>query len=395
MDTTTNPLSGATEEVLRGVALALEPYADRLTRPHPDVPLNPDKPSSPVSAPLGDPPNQDEADNILARVIHDYDAEGRPEEISISKGEFVLIKDFSHDIYEPVGLSDSRGGHDLQACQKLQCFEWCYGYVLDDHAPWEGYFPSNCIEEVDEHTMINVTDPDFVPDGFHENCRDENGAVKITDENRHLYQDVAYLSRIYKEEGWAQKEGTLYTKEMTGCPEGRLPTLESLMSLQLSGHKLYGRIIMTENNVFDADTQNKLANLTPENYEEFILDFSKKNEWTKRWEPMPENFTITTNVDRVVKDGSHMKIQKGEYKLKPITHKKSEEGLSEFCVCDEPTCCFMTMGLLGFCSGGLVDTDSKYQMMDYFTNRPMYQNKDEIYGNTEICHYCLHQAVSE
>ena len=63
---------------------------------------------------------------------------------------------------------------------------------------------------------------------------------------------------------------------MTGCPEGRDPTLESLMSLQLSGYKLHGRIIMTKNNIFDADTQNKLARLTPEKFQGLMMDFQKE-----------------------------------------------------------------------------------------------------------------------
>jgi len=319
--------------------------------------------------------------SILARVLFDYEAQ-ESGEITIKKGDFVMIK-----------MTSRFEDGDL---------DWAYGYVLNRDSQIVGNFPKKNIEKVDlartglgtapDETVINITDTDFVPEGFHENCRDQNGSIKITDQNRHLYQDINHLIRIHEKEGWGQTPGTLYTKEMTGCPDGRLPTIEVIMSLQLSGYKLHGRIIMTKNNVFDADTQNKMATLTQEDIPILMEDFQKKNEWEKRWEPMPAKISISKTIDQRVGDGSHMKISSGEYKLKTTTFRKSEEGISKFCVCDEPTCCLMSMTLLGVCATGMLDPDSKRQMMKYFKERVMYQNNDEVNGNTEICHYCLNQA---
>ena len=80
--------------------------------------------------------------------------------------------------------------------------------VLNKPINQYGNFPKSYVKEIDENTMIDIDDPEFVPEGFHENCRDENGVVKITKENYHLYQDVGRLIKKYNEEGWAQEEGS-------------------------------------------------------------------------------------------------------------------------------------------------------------------------------------------
>ena len=376
----TNPLYMATEEVIREVALILEPFTEQMEQPGHH---NHEKPPSPVTAPLDEPDHQETGVNILARVIHDYEATF-PEEITIKGGDFVNIKSFSSDIYGCVGTGEPNTGG------------WCYGYVLNKPTITYGNFPKNFVEEVDENTMINITDTEFVPEGFHENCRDENGAVKITEENYHLYQDVGHLVRIYEEEDWAHEEGVLYTKQMTGCPEGRLPTLESLMSLQLSGHHLKGRILMEKNNVYDADTQNKLTRLTPETFEDIMIDFKKKNLWenSSPEDTLSSEVSLSDNIEGIMKDGSYMKIPKGEYKQKPITHKKSEEGISHFCLCDEPSCCLMSMALISYASTPMIPREMKDDMLNYFKTRPIYQKEDEVNGNIELCRYCLNQAAN-
>ena len=371
---TPNILIGATEDVLQEAAVALEPVADRLHKRRPNQPMNPERPPSPISAPVEDPTHGEV--NIMARVLHDYEAQ-ELSEISIKKGEFVLIKEHPDK------------GWDAEDK------EWCYGFVLNKPANQYGNFPRSYVEEIDENTMVDVDDTDFVPEGFHENCRDENGAVKITKENYHLYQDVGHLIKKYNEEGWGQEEGVLYTKEMTGCPEGRVPTLESLMSLQLSGYKLHGRIIMTKNDIFDADTQNKLARLTPEKFQDLMMDFQKKNMWEKmnsESEPSVE-YSLAKDVDGIVDDGYHMKIPKGKYVLKDISYKKSEEGISQFCLCDEPTCCLMSMALIGFSSTPTLPREMKDDMLNYFKKRNIYQSENEKTGNIEMCRYCLEQSV--
>ena len=68
--------------------------------------MNPERPPSPISAPLEDPVHGEV--NIMARVLHDYEAQGLSE-ISIKKDEFVLIKEYPDKGWD----ADDK--------------EWCYG----------------------------------------------------------------------------------------------------------------------------------------------------------------------------------------------------------------------------------------------------------------------------
>lgn len=316
---------------------------------------------------------------VVTKSFNSVPSCGSDDEISIEEGDLVVVQ-----------------GPD-ERCPE----DWFKGFVrMRDSQflknPRVGIFPADYVRLLTKDDTVEIKDPDFVPEGFHENCRDENGAVKITAENRHLYQDVNYLSRIYKEDRWAQTPGVLYTREMTACPNGRLPTLEALMSLQLSGHKLHGRIMMNKNDVFDADTQNKLESLTPDKLPFIMQDFQRKNMWEKSEDARlpPTVFTIAKNVDGVVDDGSYMKIPEGKYERKEITHKKTEEGVACFMVCDEPTCCLMTQALISMSAVGAFDSATKGEIMGMFKNRTMYKKYDSIKGNVEMCHYCLHHSYS-
>ena len=63
--------------------------------------------------------------------------------------------------------------------------------------------------------MINITDKDFVDKKFHEN-REEDGGIKITEENKARYGNMERLEKIHVEDGWGTEEGKLYTPDMTG-----------------------------------------------------------------------------------------------------------------------------------------------------------------------------------
>jgi hypothetical protein len=89
-----------------------------------------------------------------------------------------------------------------------------------------------------------------------------------------------------------------------------------------------------------------------------------------------------------------MKIPEGIYKRKEITHKKTEEGVSCFMACDEPTCCLMTHAMLSLSAMGAFDNGTKGEIMNLVKNRTMYKKYDSVKGNVEMCHYCLHHSWS-
>jgi hypothetical protein len=192
--------------------------------------------------------------------------------------------------------------------------------------------------------------------------------------------DVSHLIQKYDNEGWAQEEGEIYKEEM---PDGQLPTIEAITGVVRSGRKMAGRIIMTNYDVYDADSQNKLETLTDQDIYRLDEMLSSKMDWqddrNKAGWVIPDSITLTDDVEYET-----LRIGAGEYKLLD-----SEKASSKFC--DEPTCVLMSMLQYGYCQWGDYDDrpEEKARIMNYFKTRTMYQRKDEVNGNCDICHYCL------
>jgi hypothetical protein len=247
--------------------------------------------------------------------------------------------------------------------------------------------------------MIPVTNTDFVPEGFHENCIDELGGVKITEQNLHLYADIEHLIRIHMEQEWATEEGVTYTRDISGCPEGRAPTLEVLTSLKLRGYKLRGRIVMEGGSVMDCDTENSMKNLTQDDMPALLETFHRKVKWEEhgcrrrdQWKGRgddlnPEQSLILT-VDKALQSG----IPSGTYNLKDITFRKNEEGLTCFSMCDEPKCCLMSHVMMMGCALGPRNSDETDYVMNFFRERKMFKKKDPVNGDIDICYHCLCEA---
>uniref|UniRef100_A0A6C0D047 Uncharacterized protein n=1 Tax=viral metagenome TaxID=1070528 RepID=A0A6C0D047_9ZZZZ len=192
--------------------------------------------------------------------------------------------------------------------------------------------------------------------------------------------DVLHLIQKYDNEGWAQEEGKIYKEEM---PDGRLPTIEAITGVELSGRELAGRIIMRNYDVHDADSQKKLKTLTDQDIYRLDEELCSRMDWQDEmnaagWANL-DSITLTQDVE-----DETLRIGAGEYKLLD-----SEKASSKFC--DEPTCVLMSMLQYGYCHWGYYDDrpQKKARIMKYFNTRTMYQRKDEVNGNCDICHYCL------
>jgi hypothetical protein len=268
---------------------------------------------------------------------------------------------------------------------------------------------------------IPVTDPNFVPEGFHEKCRDETGGIRITEQNKHLFQDIEHLIRIHKEEGWATEKGITYTCDMSRCPDGRAPTHETLTSMKLMGLKLKGRIIMVEGNVMDCDTENSMETLGQEEMIKLFDVYREASVWERHggrrkeirtpggsdvaaWMDMPssaelQGTLVTSVIDpepsiTITEDQSfNSNIPVGEYHLKDITTKKNMDGLTCYSMCDEPECCLMSHVMMMGCAGGSIPQDQTDSIMKFFRERKMYKTLDPINGNFDICYRCIKSVV--
>ena len=54
--------------------------------------------------------------------------------------------------------------------------------------------------------------------------------------------------------GWATEKGKTYTPKDSGCT----PTLEEIKAIQKTGIKIYGKIVLRNNIVYNADADNKM-----------------------------------------------------------------------------------------------------------------------------------------
>lgn len=246
-------------------------------------------------------------------------------------------------------------------------------------------------ESVDDR--INVTDTDFVPEGFHENSRNEDGSIKVTERNEHLYRDNDHLVKMYKDGLWGCEKGVTYTTDQANCPEGRAPIIEAVNSLSLRKDiKFRGRIVCEGGKVYDADTPliieeigkdpNHPANTMIQKEFQEAIRFHQANKYMR-----DEEYEPSFKVDRQL--SQKLKIPSGEFKLKERCFKIDEEGLSMFSLCDQPECCIMNHAMLGVCAAGFMPPQVKQMTLDYFKTRKIYNIEDDINGNFEMCYKCL------
>ena len=287
----------------------------------------------------------------------------------------------------------------------------CVEFLASDQASAEAaLFSEVFAEEVVEAACvygptdkIPITNPDFVPEGFHETCLDEYGGIKLTDENRHLYIDLGYLTQIHIQNHWGTEKGVTYTRTMTGCPDGRAPTQEVLLDMDLRGFKLAGRVVMEGGCVKDYDTANALENHGggADIMDTFDERFSWEAHQGRRKSITPDTKSPDGQqhyiTESIMDPESTLKlstpkagIPAGTYRLKEANSRKSLEGFGIYALCDEPECCLMSHALLMVVAGSTAP-QSEY-IGKFFRDRVMYDIEDVEHGNSDVCYHCLSKA---
>ena len=210
-----------------------------------------------------------------------------------------------------------------------------------------------------------------------------------------LQEDAEHLIMKYHHGEWGRYKDILYTRDMSGLPDGRFPTLEVIKIVQIelenSGFYLAGRIIMTDNDIYDADSENKIHDITQPCVERMNRTLWLKIQWNRdnilnvAGCKNPHSITLENDVE--VKNGP--KVGAGVYKL--LDGVKSNSGGIHLKFCDEPTCVQMSMLALNWWEHGYYDSDpeEKANVMNFLKTRPIYQREDPVHGNCDICYHCL------
>lgn len=246
-----------------------------------------------------------------------------------------------------------------------------------------------CHERRDGQKMVNITDKEFVDEKFHEN-REEDGGIKITEENKAKYKNMDHLEKIHVEDAWGTEEGKLYTPDMTGC----LPLQEEVMNLSMKGYVVRGRIVCQRGIVMNMDLQHQLESLgqiqSVKYFQEFIQDIEESELLKSYWRP--DAYTLSEKYPWVIDETFCPPV--GEYTLKGKKFEKKEEGFTAFAMCDNPKCLIKSALALNMCALGVIPGEVKGKFMDFIKTREIYTKKDDFYGNTDICQLCFEKNTN-
>jgi hypothetical protein len=243
------------------------------------------------------------------------------------------------------------------------------------------------------HEVVEIIDPEFVPEGFHESC-EEDGGIKVTEENASLLINTDRLVKMHTESGWATEKDKTYTPDMTGFT----PSEEEILNLQMKGYVLRGRIVCSSGSVFNADSKNDLMSITQDDVEVSVGDFDGALSWfysnQREHISPPHKFKINDVTLSGEGVGFPSQSEKkcfphGDYLLKDKTIKKNSLGLTVFTMCDNPSCLKMSSIILEVCMMGGVPKEYKDCAMEYLKERNIYHINDQVNGNTDICQMCI------
>tara|TARA_Y100001958_G_scaffold153035_1_gene139985 strand:- start:1174 stop:2316 length:1143 start_codon:yes stop_codon:yes gene_type:complete len=346
----------------------------------------------PAESPRSDEDSSKEPSPKILRVVKDFVAK-ESGDINLYVGELVVLTDES-----PLW------------CDGTKYYE---GYIMDDPEKTKGLFPAICVLP-ETRERVRVENPDFVPEGWHGEYRDETGGLKVNEKNKESLKDIDHFIRIYKEDGWGTQPGIIYNRENTRLADGcRLPTHEILMSLSLKGVELYGKILMKTDSgkivVYDADSDREVENLGQKDMPIIMSRLVIRKEWEKgvASDPrfVPEVIDVKEDFNEFQETGygidpttgllngkihsQNFKIPKGVYKKKKRTFKRHDSGIAMFSCCDEPSCCVMTKAVINICASGQIPCDQNREIMEFIKNRIMFEKIDDINGNVDMCYHCL------
>jgi len=254
--------------------------------------------------------------------------------------------------------------------------------------------------------LFNVNEPQFVPDGFHENRCSETRGLKVTEENKSRLSNLEFLRKRHRE-GWATEKGITYTTEMTGCK----PTDSELISLSLEGLKFRGRVVTNEGAIHDFDTEIELnenitANDMAHDFNMFMSRNAELQNDKQSFDKLAEKYKVAKSTGRTgypsifgktaayyiqEPNGHERQVPPaGIYELHEHRDKVNADGIPLVTICDIPEdCCRMNHLMYGLASTGALPSENQDQIMNYFRDRPMYRHSDNVYGHFDICYYCL------
>ena len=203
--------------------------------------------------------------------------------------------------------------------------------------------------------------------------------VHYDDNDAHKYENLQHLENLYDNDNWGGEENVIYTHEMSKCK----PTHEELMTLELTGRTLRGKIIMQDNTIYDADKDRDVDEIlsSPEKIESVLNIFIKKAHQTV-------SLSVNVKPIKCFTLSNSKQYPNGTYELNETSVCAEDVmGVPVMRFCDDKTC--LNVCTLGARLGMSGSYFSREDTIAFFSQRSIYTIKDEVNGNFELCHCCI------
>ena len=197
---------------------------------------------------------------------------------------------------------------------------------------------------------------------------------------------------------WATEKDKIYTPKDSGCT----PNLEEIMAIKKTGIKLYGKIVMKNGVIFNADAERELESMDQKKKKEYLDHYMQQFEKYYKLRKSSGKFWPDDNKDLWYHNKSSpntIDISPGEHNFPSGTYHLNEESshdpdseIEGVKLCDNHKCCISSHIVLELAMNG--HAYSK-EIIKFHKNRPIYTKKDEFNGNFDICYFCINNLPSE
>ena len=197
---------------------------------------------------------------------------------------------------------------------------------------------------------------------------------------------------------WATEKDKIYTPKDSGC----IPNLEEIMAIKKTGIKLYGKIVMKNGVIFNADAERELESMDQKKKKEYLDHYMEQFEKYYKLRKSSGKLWPDDNKDLWYHNKSSpntIDISPGEHNFPSGTYHLNEESshdpdseIEGVKLCDNHKCCISSHIVLELAMNG--HAYSK-EIIKFHKNRPIYTKKDEFNGNFDICYFCINNLPSE
>ena len=221
------------------------------------------------------------------------------------------------------------------------------------------------------------------------------GSIKMSfypEDKAHLYKNFRHLYDLALNGrdkfgkgipgGWGAERGKTYGLRETGC----IPTQEEITALRKGGIKFWGRIVMKDGSVYNADIKREVEEMSIEKKVRYMKEYDEKVKEQSSWGDCIKMFFAPKSKDV---SSSKYGYPVGTYHLNDNSSTIDHNGVQMLKMCDDVECCLRSHVAIQMVENGHKDGRS---IIDWHCKRRTYTNKSEEEGNFDLCYHCMNKV---